>query len=146
MEEALQQAQIAFNEGEIPVGSVIVNRTNQKIIAKAHNMVEQANNALLHAEIIAINQACALLSSKNLSGYDLYVTLEPCVMCAAAISFSRISRLFYGTNDPKQGGIENGGRFFNSSTCFHSPEIYSGFSADVARQLIEEFFKRIRQE
>lgn len=145
MEEALQQAQIAFDEREIPVGAVIVNRVSGKIIVKAHNMVEQANNALLHAEIVAINQASALLSSKNLSGHDIYVTLEPCVMCAAAISFSRISRLFYGANDPKQGGIENGCRFFNSNSCFHSPEIYGGLSADFAQKLIEEFFKKIRQ-
>ncbi len=146
MEEALQQAQIAFDEGEIPVGAVIVNRANHKIIAKAHNMVEQANNALLHAEIIAINQASSLLANKNLSGHDIYVTLEPCLMCAAAIAFCRINRLFYGTHDPKQGGVENGGRFFNSSACFHYPEIYGGFSEECSKKLIQEFFKKIRQE
>ncbi|WP_341752338.1 MULTISPECIES: nucleoside deaminase [unclassified Candidatus Tisiphia] len=144
MEEALKQAQFALNENEIPVGAVIVNRISNKVIAKAHNIVEQTKNPLLHAEIVAINQSCQILSSKNLSDCDMYVTLEPCTMCAAAISFARIGRLFYAANDPKQGGVENGGRFFNSKSCFYHPEIYSGFSAEISENLMKEFFKKVR--
>lgn len=143
-EEALKQAQLAFNENEIPVGAIIVNRISNKVISKAHNIVEQTKNPLLHAEIIAINQSCQILSSKNLSDCDMYVTLEPCTMCAAAISFARIGRLFYAANDPKQGGVENGGRFFNSKSCFYHPEIYSGFSAKISENLMKEFFKKVR--
>ncbi|MDD9334593.1 MULTISPECIES: nucleoside deaminase [unclassified Candidatus Tisiphia] len=144
MEEALKQAQFAFNENEIPVGAIIVNRISNKVISKAHNIVEQTKNPLLHAEIVAINQSCQILSSKNLSDCDMYVTLEPCTMCAAAISFARIGRLFYAANDPKQGGVENGGRFFNSKSCFYHPEIYSGFSAEISENLMKEFFKKVR--
>lgn len=144
MEEALKQAQIAFNKNEVPVGAILVNRISHEVIVRAHNMVEQQNNSLLHAEIIAINQACQILSSKNLSQYDLYVTLEPCIMCAAAIAFSRIGRLFYAATDPKQGGIESRERFFKSKSCFHQLEIYSGFSADVSEKLIKKFFQKIR--
>ncbi len=144
MEEALKQAQFAFNENEIPVGAIIVNRISNKVISKAHNIVEQTKNPLLHAEIVAINQSCQILSSKNLSDCDMYVTLEPCTMCAAAISFARIGRLFYAANDPKQGGVKNGGRFFNSKSCFYHPEIYSGFSAEISENLMKEFFKKVR--
>lgn len=144
MEEALKQAQFAFNENEIPVGAIIVNRISNKVISKAHNIVEQTKNPLLHAEIVAINQSCQILSSKNLSDCDMYVTLEPCTMCAAAISFARIGRLFYAANDPKQGGVENGGRFFNSKSCLYHPEIYSGFSAEISENLMKEFFKKVR--
>lgn len=144
MEEALKQAQLAFNEDEIPVGAIIVNRVSNKVILKAHNIVEQTKNPLLHAEIVAINQSCQILSNKNLSDCDMYVTLEPCTMCATAISFARIGRLFYAANDPKQGGVENGGRFFNSKSCFYHPEIYSGFSAKISENLMKEFFKKVR--
>lgn len=144
MEEALKQAQFAFNEDEIPVGAIIVNRVSNKVISKTHNIVEQTKNPLLHAEIVAINQSCQILSSKNLSDCDMYVTLEPCTMCATAISFARIGRLFYAANDPKQGGVENGGRFFNSKSCFYHPEIYSGFSAKISENLMKEFFKKVR--
>ncbi|KAJ6644816.1 tRNA-specific adenosine deaminase [Pseudolycoriella hygida] len=123
--EALQQAQIAFDKNEVPVGAILVDRVTRKIVVKAHNMVQQAQNPLFHAEIVAINQISKLSSNKNLSRYDMYVTLEPCFMCAAAIAFSRIGRLFYAANDPKQGGIENEKGFFNNKACFHHPEIYS---------------------
>lgn len=144
MEEAIKQAQMAFDEDEIPVGAVIVHRTTNKIIAKAHNLVEQQKNPLLHAEIVAINQSSKMLFSKNLSDYDMYVTLEPCTMCSCAIAFSRIGRLFYAATDPKQGNIENGGRFFNSNYCFHRPEIYSGFSVEISEKLLKKFFNKIR--
>ncbi|WP_375318613.1 MULTISPECIES: nucleoside deaminase [unclassified Candidatus Tisiphia] len=144
MEEALKQAQLALDNNEIPVGAVIVNRVSNKVIAKTHNIVEQVNNPILHAEIVAINQSCQILASKNLSDCDMYVTLEPCAMCSAAISFARMGRLFYAANDPKQGAVENGGRFFNSKSCFYRPEIYSGFSAKFSENLIRKFFKKIR--
>ncbi|WP_341764694.1 nucleoside deaminase [Candidatus Tisiphia endosymbiont of Beris chalybata] len=146
MEEALKQAQIAFNKNEVPVGAILVDRISHKVIVRTHNMVEQARNSLLHAEIVAINQACQLLSSKNLSQYDMYVTLEPCTMCAAAIALARIGRLFYAATDSQRGGIETRERFFNSKACFHHPEIYSGFSADISQKLIQNFFQKIRQK
>ncbi|WP_341759113.1 nucleoside deaminase [Candidatus Tisiphia endosymbiont of Ptychoptera albimana] len=146
MEEALKQAQFALDKNEIPVGAIIVNRITNKVIAKAHNIVEQTKNPVLHAEIVAINQSCQILASKNLSDCDMYVTLEPCVMCSGAISFARIGRLFYAANDPKQGAIENGGRFFNSKSCFYHPEIYSGFSAKISENLIKEFFYKVRYQ
>lgn len=144
MEEAIKQAIEAFDEGEIPVGAVIVHRATNEIITKSHNLVEQQKNPLFHAEIIAINQSCNILSSKNLSDYDIYVTLEPCAMCSAAIAFSRVGRLFYAASDPKQGNVENGGRFFNSKYCFHRPEIYSGFSMEISEELLKVFFNKIR--
>lgn len=144
MDEALKQAQLALDNNEIPVGAIIVNRISNKVIAKAHNIVEKTKNPVLHAEIVAINQSCQILASKNLSDCDIYVTLEPCAMCSAAISFARIGRLFYAANDPKQGAIENGGRFFNSKSCFYRPEIYGGFSAKISENIIKEFFKKLR--
>ncbi|AFC71715.1 cytosine deaminase [Rickettsia rhipicephali str. 3-7-female6-CWPP] len=144
MEQALKQAKIAFDKNEVPVGAVIVDRLNQKIIASTHNNTEAKNNALYHAEIIAINEACNLISSKNLNDYDVYVTLEPCAMCAAAIAHSRLKRLFYGASDFKHGAVESNLRYFNSSACFHRPEIYSGILAEDSGLLMKEFFKRIR--
>ncbi|MCC8417604.1 MAG: nucleoside deaminase [Rickettsia endosymbiont of Bryobia graminum] len=145
MQEALKQAQIANDQDEIPVGVVIVDRTANKIIVRSHNMVEQRSNSLLHAEIVAINKASEILSQKNLQNHDIYVTLEPCMMCAAAISFSRISRLFYAASDPKQGGVEHGESFFSSKSCFHRPEIYSDILSDCAEKLMKNFFKKIRR-
>lgn len=144
MEVALDQARIAFSKGEIPVGAVIVDSKNHQVIVSGHNLVEQMNNPTLHAEMVVINQACQILCSKNLSNCDLYVTLEPCAMCAAAISFARIKRIFYATDDQKQGSVENGGRFFASKHCFHRPEIYSGFSAEASAKLMRNFFAQAR--
>ena len=144
MKQALEQAKIAFDKNEVPVGAVIVDRLNRKIIASGYNKSEEANNALYHAEIIAINEACKIISSKNLSDYDIYVTLEPCTMCAAAIAHSRLKCLFYGATDPKQGAIESNLRFFNSKACFHRPEIYGNILAEDSSLLMKEFFKRMR--
>jgi len=145
MQKALEQAKEAFGKGEIPVGAVIVHRKRQQIIAIGHNLVETKHNPTLHAEIVAINAACETLQSKNLSGCDIYVSLEPCAMCASAIAQSRFDRLFYGVADPKQGGVEHGARFFNLSSCFHRPEIYGGLLAEEARELMQGFFKKIRE-
>jgi len=144
MKQALEQAQIAFDKNEVPVGAVIVDRLNHKIVAIGYNKSEETNNALYHAEIIAINEACKTISSKNLSNYDIYVTLEPCAMCAAAIAHSRLNRLFYGALDPKHGAVESNLRFFNSKACFHRPEIYGNILAENSSLLMKEFFKKIR--
>ncbi|WP_347939132.1 nucleoside deaminase [Rickettsia oklahomensis] len=144
MQQALKQARIAFDKNEVPVGAVIVDRLNQRIIASSYNNTEEKNNALYHAEIITIHEACNIISSKNLNDYDIYVTLEPCAMCAAAISHSRLKRLFYGASDPKHGVVESNLRYFNSSACFHRPEIYSEILAEDSGLLMKEFFKKIR--
>ncbi|MGI4775962.1 MAG: nucleoside deaminase [Janthinobacterium lividum] len=145
MKQALELAEIAYRLGEIPVGALIVDRSSKAILAKAHNLVQKNNNPILHAEIIAIYTACSLISSKNLSNYDMYVSLEPCAMCTAAISMSRLGRLFYGAADFKQGAVENGIRFFNSSSCFHRPEIYPDLQRDLSSKLIKNFFAEIRR-
>ena len=145
MQLALAQAKRAFNQNEIPVGCVIVKRECGSIIAKTRNMVEQKKNPNLHAEILAINIACTKLNSKNLSECDIYTTLEPCTMCAAAISASRLGRLYYAASDEKQGAVENGVRFFSSSSCFHFPEVYQGICEEESVNLIKSFFRKLRK-
>lgn len=141
---ALELASEAATKGEVPVGTVIVERASYKIIATAHNMVQTLNNPLMHAEIIAINQACAFISNKNLSAYDIYSSLEPCAMCAGAISLARINRLFYAAPDYKAGAVEHGITFFNSTSCFHRPEIYPGLFEKESKKLLKDFFCNIR--
>lgn len=145
MHQALLMAKKAYSLGEVPVGAVIVHKKTKQIAISAHNLVETRNNPLFHAEIVAIYNLCNVIKSKNLSGYDIYVTLEPCNMCAAAISQARISRLFYSTTDIKQGAVENGSRIFTSNTCFYRPEIYSGFLQEISSDLIKDFFGKIRK-
>jgi len=144
MQVAMQYAKKAYIAGEIPVGCVIVNRDSGKIIAKSYNMMQQAKNANLHAEMVAINLACKKINSKNLSNCDLYVTLEPCTMCASAISNARIGRLYYGAYDAKQGAVENGVRFYTSRACLHRPEIYSGLCSAESEELLKSFFIDLR--
>ncbi len=144
MQLALQQAQKAFEENEVPVGCVIVHRKTKEIIASTHNLVENNNNPTHHAEILAIDAACKKLNSKNLSECDLYVTLEPCTMCASAISHSRIKNLYFGANDEKQGAVESGVNFFSSNSCFHKPEIYSNIMTEESKELLKKFFKTLR--
>jgi len=144
MRHALENALHAKSSGEVPVGAVIVNRESGKTIATGHNLVEEFQNPLKHAEIVAIENACRLLKSKNLTNCDIYVTLEPCAMCAAAISFARIGRLFYGASDTKQGAVEHGPRFFTQGTCLHRPEIYNGIMADESADMMKTFFENIR--
>lgn len=145
MQLAITQAKRAFEQNEIPVGCVIVKRGCGSVIAKTRNMVEQKKNPNFHAEILAINIACAKLNSKNLSECDIYTTLEPCTMCAAAISASRLGRLYYAASDQKQGAIENGVRFLSSSSCFHSPEVYQGMCEEESVNLIKSFFRKLRK-
>jgi tRNA(adenine34) deaminase len=144
MRSALEHALYAQVNNEVPVGAVIVMRNTDKIVSTGYNRVETDENPTKHAEMIAIEAACKILQSKNLSECDLYVTLEPCAMCAAAISYARIGRLFYGASDPKQGAVENGGRFFTQDTCMHRPEIYEGIMSLEASTLMKVFFENLR--
>jgi len=144
MKQALEQALYASSSKEVPVGAVIVNRLTRHILSKTHNMVESDNNPLHHAEILAINHACKILHSKNLSECDIYITLEPCAMCAAAIAHAKIGRIFYGASDIKSGAIENGVRFFTHSTCHHHPDIYIGILAQESETLLRDFFHTLR--
>ena len=144
MNMALNEAKKAYNKNEVPVGCVIVNK-NGSLLTKTHNLMQERLNPNDHAEMLAISEACKELKSKNLSDCDLYVTLEPCTMCAGAISNSRIRRLYYGAPDPKQGAVENGVRFFTSSNSMHKPEIYSGIKEFESTQLLQKFFHNLRR-
>jgi tRNA(adenine34) deaminase len=142
MNEALKQAKLAYKNNEVPVGAVIV--ANNKIIAKAYNKNIKLNDPMAHAEILAIKKAAKLIKSPRLDDCDIYVTLEPCTMCASVISLSRIRRVYYGANDIKFGAIENGVKFFNSSSCQHKAEIYSGIREKESQKLLTSFFKNRR--
>lgn len=139
---ALLQARKAFAVGEVPVGAVVVH--NGKIIASAHNLTESRNDPTAHAEMLAIRAACEVLASPRLPDCDLYVTLEPCAMCAQAIAFARIRRLYYGASDPKTGGVEQGARVFSHATCHHKPDVYSGMAESECKQLLQDFFQQRR--
>lgn len=139
MDAALEEAAAAGARGEVPIGAVIVHRGN--IIARAGNRTRENNDVTAHAEILVIRQASELLQSERLPECDLHVTLEPCAMCAAAISFARIRRLYYGAPDPKGGGVDHGPRFYTQPTCHHAPEIYAGFSEARAQKLLRDFFR-----
>lgn len=140
MEIALEEAAAAAQRGEVPVGAVLVDYQNQQILAKAGNRVEELCDPTAHAEMLVIRQ----VNCKILTHADLYVTLEPCPMCAAAISFARIRRLYFGAEDPKGGGVEHGCRVFTQPTCHHRPEIYGGISGDRSTQLLRQFFQARR--
>jgi tRNA(adenine34) deaminase len=142
MDMALEEARAAGAAGEVPVGCVVV--CDGAVVARAGNRTLADADPTAHAELLAIRKAAAALGSERLTECDLYVTLEPCAMCAAAISFARIRRLYYGAADPKGGAVENGVRFFASPTCHHRPEIYGGMAAAEAAALLKEFFKERR--
>ena len=139
MARALQEAQAAADRGEVPVGAVVVR--DGAILAAAGNSPRAAHDPTAHAEMLAIRAACAALGNERLSGCDLYVTLEPCTMCAAAISFARVRRLYFGALDPKGGAVESGVRFFAQATCHHAPEIYGGLREGEAAALLRAFFQ-----
>ncbi len=143
MDAALREAASAGERGEIPVGAVLVDATGS-VIATAGNRTRECNDPTAHAEIVVIRDACAKLGQERLPGCDLYVTLEPCPMCAAAISFARIRRLYYGASDPKGGGVEHGARIFNQPTCHHAPDVYSGLGETESAALLREFFAQRR--
>jgi tRNA(adenine34) deaminase len=142
MDDALSAARTANEAGEVPVGCVIVREG--KIIARAGNRTLTDRDPTAHAEMLAVRQAAKALGSERLTECDLYVTLEPCAMCAAALSFARIRRLYYGAADPKGGAVDNGVRFFASPTCHHRPEVYGGIGETEAAGLLREFFKARR--
>lgn len=142
MHSALEHAHLAAAEGEVPIGAVVVHEG--VIIASSHNLTETHNDPTAHAELLVIRSACEILKTPRLVGYDLYVTLEPCAMCAAAISFARIRRLYFGAYDAKGGAVENGARFFSQATCHHTPEIYGGIQESECGQLLKDFFKQRR--
>ena len=140
---ALPEAEAAGERGEVPVGAVIVGGDG-KILARAGNRTREFNDPTAHAEMLAIRAACAAVQSERLTGADLYVTLEPCPMCAAAISFARIRRLYFGAGDPKGGGVEHGPRIFSQPSCHHAPEVYGGIAEARCARLLQEFFARRR--
>jgi len=142
MDMALAQARAAAQRGEVPVGCVIVHGGG--VIARAGNRTIADRDPTAHAELLAIRSAAAALGSERLTDCDLYVTLEPCAMCAAAASFARIRRLYYGAADPKGGAVEHGVRFFSAASCHHRPEIYAGLAEAEASVLLKEFFKARR--
>src|SRR5262245_37200115 len=142
MQMAFEEARMADADGEVPVGCVIVRRG--KVIARAGNQTLGANDPTAHAEMLAIRQAADALGTERLTDCDLYVTLEPCTMCAAAISFARIRRLYFGAEDPKGGAVENGPRFFAQATCHHRPEVYGGIGERAAADLLRNFFRARR--
>lgn len=144
MELALAEARSAGERGEVPIGAVLV--LDNKVVAKAGNRTRELNDVTAHAEIVAIRLACEELGQERLQGADLYVTLEPCTMCAAAISFARIRRLYYGAEDPKGGGVDNGVRFYHQSTCHHAPEVYSGIGETTSAGILRGFFQPKRSE
>lgn len=139
MSRALALARAAAEAGEVPVGAVLVG-ADGSVLAEAQNAMRAQQDPTAHAEMLAIRAACAALGSERLRGCDLYVTLEPCPMCAAAISAARIARLYYGASDPKSGGVEQGPRVFSHPQCHHVPEIYDGICAAEAAALLRSFF------
>lgn len=143
MEQALKEAEKAKSRGEVPIGAVVV-APNGQIIARAGNRCEQDHDPSAHAEILAIRDAGRVLGSARLIDCDLYVTLEPCTMCATAISFARIRRLYFGAYDPKGGGVDHGACFYNQPTCHHKPEVYGGLRETECADLLTTFFKEKR--
>ena len=142
MDQALAQARAASSAGEVPIGCVIVR--DGAIVARTFNRTLLDRDPTAHAEMLAIRAAAAALGSERLVDCDLYVTLEPCAMCAAAISFARVRRLYYGAADRKGGAVENGVRFYTSPSCHHRPEVYGGIGEAEAAKLLKDFFKERR--
>lgn len=143
MDQALAEAQEAALRNEVPIGAVLV--LDGRVVARSGNRTRELNDVTAHAEIAVIRMACEELGQERLVGADLYVTLEPCTMCAAAISFARIRRLYYGANDVKGGAVESGVRFFNQPTCHHAPEVYSGMAEVESAEILRGFFQGKRE-
>jgi tRNA(Arg) A34 adenosine deaminase TadA len=144
MEAALLEAERAAASGEVPVGAVLVDAATGAVLAAAGNRVEQLSDPTAHAEMLVIRAGAASRQAPRLEDCDLYVTLEPCAMCAAAIAFARIRRLYFGAYDPKGGAVEHGPRFFDQPTCHHRPEIYGGIEEGRAAALLKRFFAERR--
>jgi tRNA(adenine34) deaminase len=143
MHLAIEEARAAASRGEVPVGCVLVK--DGEVVARTGNRTLADRDPTAHAEMLAIRQATAFFGSERIAGCDLYVTLEPCTMCAAALSFARIRRLYFGAADPKGGAVEHGVRFFSAPTCHHRPEVYSGIGESECAALLTSFFKEKRK-
>ncbi len=143
MKLALEEARLAAERGEVPVGAVITD-TRGRVIASAGNRTEELNDPTAHAEMLAIRAACAKLGSPRLPDCDLHVSLEPCPMCATAISLARIRRLYFAAHDEKMGGVHHGPRIFLQASCHHRPEIYDGPGAEQSARLLRDFFRQRR--
>lgn len=144
MDLALAEARAAAARGEVPVGAVLVDGETGAVLAQAGNETRAQNDPTAHAEMLAIRRAAAQMGQERLGACDLYVTLEPCPMCAGAISFARLRRVYYGADDPKGGGVAHGPRVFSHSTCHHRPEVYGGLAADESAALLRDFFGQRR--
>ena len=141
---ALEQAEAAARAGEVPVGAVLVDPASGTILSRAHNLVETQSDPTAHAELLVIRAAASELGAKRLTGADLYVTLEPCAMCAQAIAFARLRRLYFGAYDPKGGGVEHGPQIFRQPTCHHRPEVIGGVEETRCGDLLRAFFRERR--
>ena len=146
MQKALDLAKLSAIKDEIPVGCLIVNSATGEIIASAHNLSQHSEDATAHAEILAIRQACQILKQNRLWDMDMYVTLEPCTMCAAAISFARIKNLYFGAYDEKGGAVTNGIKFYEQKTCHHKPNVVGGILEKDCSQILKDFFKNKRNK
>lgn len=144
MQHALAAARKAGEHDEVPIGAVVVDGATGNIVAMAGNCMEALGDPTAHAEMLALRAALAKTGTGRLDGHDLYVTLEPCPMCAAAISFARIRRLYFGAYDPKSGGVEHGPKVFDHATCHHKPEVVGGVEEEAAASLLKEFFREKR--
>jgi len=144
MDAALDEARAAAARGEVPVGAVLVDPKG-RVVARAGNRTRELSDPTAHAEILVIREACAAAGSERLPGHALYVTLEPCAMCATAISAARIARLYYGASDPKSGGVAHGARVFSHPQCHHVPDIYDGIAATESETLLKSFFRDRRR-
>jgi tRNA(Arg) A34 adenosine deaminase TadA len=144
MSQALAAAEAAAAAGEVPVGAVIVEAASGRLLATAGNRVESLADPCAHAEVLAIRAACRALGLPRLPGCDLYVTLEPCALCAAAISLARLRRLYFGAYDPKGGAVDHGPRWFGQPTCLHVPEVYGGIDERRCAALLRGFFATLR--
>jgi tRNA(Arg) A34 adenosine deaminase TadA len=143
MEIAFAEAEAAALRGEVPVGAVVADASG-KVLSRAGNRTLELKDPTAHAEMLAIREAAKILGSERLTGCDLHVTLEPCAMCAGAISFARIRRLYFGASDEKMGAVEHGSRFFAQATCHHAPEVYGGLGEEQSKALLREFFQARR--
>lgn len=144
MAQAIKEAKNAAERGEVPVGAVLVDSETGMIVAQGGNRVEELSDPTAHAEVLVIRTAAAQNKTPRLPQYDLYVTLEPCPLCATAISFARLRRVYFGAYDPKGGGIDHGARIFNQPTCHHKPEVYGGLNEQDCADLLKDFFRQKR--
>lgn len=144
MAMALDEARTAAAIGEVPVGAVIVHAPTGRVLARTHNEVETTADPTAHAELLAVRRAAAVSGGPRMTECDLYVTLEPCPMCAQAIAFARLRRVYYGAEDPKGGGVDNGARIFAQTSCHHRPEVYGGIAERESAALLRAFFAALR--